>query len=121
MTWAERVGDLFTNVALVVINALRIVTVPVRVAAEKIDELVTSLAERSEAGISRSEVPGRTWVGIVAQVAWGIAAIILRILSVATVFVRQVVTTVDEFLRALSEEAPAARSPESPSAPSAEF
>lgn len=104
MTWAERVGDLFTNIALVIINALRIVTVPLRVAAEKIDGLVTNLAERSETGISRSEVPGRTWVGIVAQVAWGIAAIVLRVISVATVFVRQVVTTVDDFLRALAEE-----------------
>lgn len=107
MSWAERVGDLFTNIALVVINALRIVTVPVRVAAEKIDELVTNLAERSESGISRTEASARAWVGIVAQVAWGIAAIVLRLISVVTVFVRQVVTTVDEFLRALAEEPPA--------------
>ncbi|MFQ5516387.1 MAG: hypothetical protein ACE5E8_02335 [Acidimicrobiia bacterium] len=103
MTWAERVGDLATNVALVLVNAARIVTVPVRVLAEKLDQLVTNLAERSETGISRSSAPGRSWVSIVAQVAWGVAAVALRILSVATVFVRQVATTLDDFLRTLAE------------------
>ena len=114
MTWAERVGDLATNLALVVINAFRILTVPLRVAAEKLDDLVTSLAERSETGISRTPSPGRTWVAIIAQVAWGIAAVVLRTLSVVTVFVRQVVTTVDEFFRALAEAQGSVDSPQAP-------
>ncbi|GBD85163.1 hypothetical protein BMS3Abin02_01567 [bacterium BMS3Abin02] len=114
MTWAERVGDLATNLALVVINAFRILTVPVRVAAEKLDDLVTSLAERSETGISRTPSPGRTWVAIIAQVAWGIAAVVLRVFSVVTVLVRQVVTAIDEFFRDLAEAQSSVGSPQPP-------
>ena len=103
MTWAERVGDLATQIALVGVNAARIVSVPVRLLAEKVDGLVTSLAERSESGIGSSGSPGRTWVGIIAAVAWGVAAVALRIVSIVTVFVRQVATAADDFLRGLAE------------------
>jgi hypothetical protein len=115
MTWAERVGDLATSVALVLINLARVVTYLVRIAADKLDDFVTGLAERSEGGISRSAQPTtRVWVGIIAQVAWGIAAIVLRTASVITVFVRQAATTVDEFFRALAEESGPPTTPPSP-------
>ncbi len=103
MTWAERVGDVATNVALVLINLGRIFTLIVRSAAIAIDDLVTSLAERSETGIRPVEAPGTTWVARITAVAWGVAAVALRTLSIATVFVRQVAVTLDEFLRVLAE------------------
>jgi len=102
MTWAERVGDLATNLALIVINLLRIFTLVFRIAAEKLDTFVTNLAERSEGGISRTGRGGSGWISLPAAVAWGVAAVILRAASVVTVFLRQVTATVDEFLEALT-------------------
>jgi hypothetical protein len=104
MTWAERVGDLATNVVLVLINFLRIFTLIVRIAAEKIDGFVINLAERSEGGIRSTGTGASTWIALPASVAWGIAAVILRALSVITVFIRQITTTLDEFLEALTAE-----------------
>ncbi|MFQ5523802.1 MAG: hypothetical protein ACE5F5_09530 [Acidimicrobiia bacterium] len=103
MTWAERFGDLATNVALVLINALRIITLLVSIAADKVDGFVTSLAERSEGGISPASGAARGWLSLPASVAWGIAAIALRAISVVTVFLRQAAATIDGFLEALSE------------------
>jgi len=114
MTWAERVGDLATNVALVFINFLRIFTLILRIAADKIDGFVTSLAERSEVGISRTGASGAAWIALPASVAWGIAAVLLRATSVITVFTRQITAMADGFLEALAEEAD--REPEQPSA-----
>jgi hypothetical protein len=104
MTWAERVGDLATNLVLVLINFFRIFTLIIRIAAEKIDEFVINLAERSEGGIRSTGTGGSTWIALPASVAWGIAAVILRAFSVITVFIRQITTTVDEFLEALTED-----------------
>ncbi len=112
MTWAERFGDLATNVALVVINAVRIVTLLLRIAAEKVDGFVTALAERGEEGISRTSTSGRAWIALPAAVAWGLAAILLRALSVVTVLARRAAFTLDEFLRVLAEgEGPEPRGP----------
>lgn len=107
MTWAERVGDFATNVALVIINLGRLVTLLLRVAAELLDRFVTNLAERSEGGISAVGATARSWVSLPTAVFWGIAAIVLRAASVVTVFARQATETVDDFLRTLAEEATA--------------
>src|SRR5579884_1289782 len=111
MTWTERVGDVATTVALLLVNLGRIVTLLVRVAATTLDRFVTNLAERGESGITRSGTSARSWVGLPAAVAWGVAAIALRGLSVVTVFTRQVAETADDFLRTLvdgTETAPTA-------------
>jgi hypothetical protein len=103
MTWTERVGDFAATVALLLVNLGRIVTLFARVAATALDGFVTNLAERGETGITRGTT-ARAWVGLPAAVAWGVAAIVLRALSVVTVFVRQVTETSDDFLRALTGE-----------------
>lgn len=103
MTWAERVGDLATNLALVLINLARIITLAARILAQKLDELVTSLGERSEQGLARTDTPRGTWVRLPAAVLWGVAAVVLRALSIVTVFLRQGTTAVDEFFRVLAE------------------
>ena len=115
MTWAERVGDLATNVVLVIINFLRIFTLLLRIAAEWIDRFVTNLAERSESGISRTGSTGSGWISLPASVAWGIAAVLLRATSVITVFARQITAMLDGFLEALGGEAEG--EPELPTAP----
>jgi len=115
MTWAERVGDLATNIVLVIINFLRIFTLLLRIAAEWIDRFVTSLAERSEGGISRTGSSGNAWISLPASVAWGIAAVLLRAASVITVFVRQITATVDGFLEALAGESGGEPEPPPPS------
>jgi hypothetical protein len=104
MTWAERVGDLATTFALVLINFGRIFTLIFRVLTAKIDGLVTNLAEKSESGITPTGSTAKSWVSLPAAVAWGVAAIVLRTVSIITVFARQLTETVDEFLRALAEE-----------------
>ncbi len=71
MTWAERVGDLATQIALVLINFGRIFTLILRVMTDKIDGFVTGLAERSEGGITPTGSLGRVWVSLPAAVAWG--------------------------------------------------
>ena len=106
MTWAERVGDLATTLALVLINFGRIFTLIFRVLTKQIDSLITNLAEKSESGISAATGASMgSWVRMPAAVAYGVAAIILRTVSIATVFARQMTETVDEFLRSLAEEA----------------
>lgn len=104
MTWTQRVGDFAANVALLLINLGRIVTLLLRVLADKLDRFVTNLAQRSEGGIGRVGTQARSWVSLPAAVAFGAAAIALRALSVATVFARQITETADEFLRALAED-----------------
>ena len=103
MTWAERVGDLATNIALVFINLLRVATLLTRILAAKLDTFVTGLGERSEQGLSRVETSGTAWVRLPTNVLWGVAAVVLRLLSIVTVFLRQITATVDEFLRVLAE------------------
>lgn len=104
MTWAERVGDLATNVALVLINFARIFSLLLRILTEKLDEFVTGLGERSESGLMRTATPGgNTWIGLPAAVLWGVAAVLLRALSIVTVFARQLFAAIDEFFRVLAE------------------
>lgn len=104
MTWADRVGDLGTNIALVLINFVRIFTLLARLLALKIDQFVTGLGERSEQGLSRTNTPGAaSWVRLPASVLWGVAAVVLRALSIVTVFLRQLTATVDDFFRVLAE------------------
>ena len=103
MTWAERFGDLAANVALVTINLARIFTLLALIAAEKLDNLITALAERGEERIRPTEVSPRAWLHLPAAVLWGIASIILRVASIVTVFVRQAASTIDEFFRVLAE------------------
>lgn len=104
MTWSERVGDLATNIVLVLINLVRIVTLAARILARIFDGLVTSLGERSEQGLSRAGVAsGAEWLALPSRVAWGVAAIALRVISIATVFLRQVTEAIDEFFRVLAE------------------
>lgn len=103
MTWAERVGDLATQIVLVFINLARVFTVPIRFAAEKLDGLVVSLAERGEEGIRPTQEPRVGWTRIIAAVFWGLATVVLRTASIFTVFVRQLATTVDDFFRTLAE------------------
>jgi hypothetical protein len=118
MTWTDRVGDFAATVALLLVNLGRIVTLFVRVAASAADRFVTNLAERGETGITRNGTSARAWVGLPAAVAWGAAAIVLRAVSVATVFARQVAETADDFLRTLVDDsaasapAPPERTPE---------
>jgi hypothetical protein len=104
VTWAERVGDLATNMALVLINFARIFSLLLRILSEKLDEFVTGLGERSEAGLTRTATPGgNTWIGLPAAVLWGVAAVVLRALSIVTVFARQLFAAIDEFFRVLAE------------------
>ncbi len=104
MTWSERVGDLATNIVLVLVNLVRIVTLAARLLARILDGLVTNLGEHSEQGLSRTGVAsGAEWLQLPARVAWGVATILLRVLSVATVFLRQATEAVDEFFRILAE------------------
>ena len=103
MTWAQRVGDLLTSAALVVIGLARLFTFLARVLAQKVDELLVALGERSEAGLSRTEASREAWLRLPAAVLWGVAAILLRALSVVTVFLRQLTATVDDFFRVLAE------------------
>ena len=104
MTWAERVGDLARNIALTTINFFRLFTVILRVVTEKIDGLVVALAEHGEEGIRATETGAKTFIRLPTSVAWGIASILLRAVSLVTVFARQVATTADELLRHLAEE-----------------
>ena len=89
--------------ALVSINLARIFTLLIRILAVKLDGFVTGLGERSEEGLSPTEGPASVWTSLPARVAWGSAAVLLRTTSIATVFVRQLAVTVDEFFRVLAE------------------
>ncbi len=71
MTWAERFGDLAVNVMLVALNLIRIFTLLLRIATERIDELVTALSERSEGGIRQSDTRTGSWISLPASVLWG--------------------------------------------------
>ncbi len=68
MTWAERVGDLATNIALVAINLARIFSLLAQTLFEYLDELVTSLEERSEDGLRSSGTPRTAWARLPSSV-----------------------------------------------------
>ena len=103
MTWAERVGDLATNVTLVILATIRIVTVIVRFFFVIIDSLVTDLGRRTEEGLGRTGVAAQAWVRLPGQVLLGVALAILQLLAIFTVLLRQAATKLDDFFRGLAE------------------
>jgi len=103
MTWAERVGDLATRLALVILTAIRIVTEILRLLFVTLDRLVMDLGERSEGGLQRIETADRAWVRLPGSVLLGIAFVVLRFLEIFTVFFRQASTKLNDFVVGLAE------------------
>jgi len=103
MTWAERVGDLATRLALVILTAIRIVTEILRLLFVTLDRLVMDLGERSEGGLQRIETADRAWVRLPGSVLLGIAFVVLRFLEIFTVFFRQAATKLNDFVVGLAE------------------
>lgn len=104
MTWAERVGDLATRLVLVLLTALRIITELIRLIAVTLDRFVMDLAERSEAGLQRTEATtDRAWVRLPGAVLLGLALIVLEFLTIFTVLLRQAATKVNDFIVGLAE------------------
>ena len=85
MTWAERFGDLATNVALIAINTARVFTLLIRILTEKLDDLITWLAERGEEGIKRTDASVTAWLALPASVLFGTSSVVLRVAGIATV------------------------------------
>ena len=111
MTWAQRVGDLATNLMLVLISAIRIVTEIVRFAFVIVDSFVTDLGERAETGLQATAAAERAWIRLPGQVLLGIAMAILQFLAIFTVLLRQAATKVNDFFRGLAEGEEAIRPP----------
>jgi len=103
MTWAERVGSLATQLTLVVLNALRIVTELARLLSLTLDRFVMGLGEESEAGLVRLGASERAWVRLPGSVLVGIALAFLQFLAIFTVFLRQAATKLNDFVVALAE------------------
>jgi len=103
MTWAERVGDLATRLALVILAAVRIVTELLRLLFVTLERFVMDLGERSEAGLQRTETVDRAWVRLPGSVLLGIAFVVLQFLAIFAVFFRQASTKVNDFVVGLAE------------------
>lgn len=103
MTWAERVGDLATRLALVILTAMRIVTELLRLIFVTLERFVTDLGERSEVGLQRTETVERTWVRLPGSVLLGIAFVLLQFLAIFAVFFRQASTKLNDFIVGLAE------------------
>jgi len=103
MTWAERVGDLATQLTLVLLNALRIITEILRLLFVTLDRFVMGLGEQSESGLNRAEASERAWVRLPGAVLLGIAFIVLQFLAIFTVLFRQLATKLNDFVVALAE------------------
>ncbi len=101
MTWAERFGDVATRLMLVVVLLLRLVTQLIRFLFEALDNLVTRLSEMAEQNVRGADVQGMPWVVIVKQVILNIIYAVLQLLAIVTVLLRQLATTLDEFVAAL--------------------
>ena len=101
MTWAERFGDVATRLMLVVVLLLRLVTQLIRFLFEALDNLVTRLSEMAEQNVRGADVQGMPWVVIVKQVILNIIYAVLQLLAIVTVLLRQLATTLDEFIAAL--------------------
>ena len=101
MTWAERFGDVATRLMLVVVLLLRLVTQLIRFLFEALDNLVTRLSEMAEQNVRGADVQGMPWVVIVKQVILNIVYAVLQLLAIVTVLLRQLATTLDEFVAAL--------------------
>lgn len=103
MTWAERVGDLATRLALVILAAVRIVTELLRLLFVTLERFVMDLGERSEAGLQRTETVDRAWVRLPGSVLLGIAFVVLQFLAIFAVFFRQASTKLNDFVVGLAE------------------
>jgi hypothetical protein len=101
MTWAERFGDVATRLMLVAVLLLRLVTQLIRFLFEALDNLVTRLSEMAEQNVRGADVQGMPWVVIVKQVILNIVYAVLQLLAIVTVLLRQLATTLDEFVAAL--------------------
>jgi|GEM_PF-1883567 hypothetical protein len=120
MTWAERVGDLATRIALVVLLTIRIFTELIRLLFVTLDRFVTDLGERAEEGLRRVEAAERAWVRLPGSVLLGLAFIILAFLAIFTVLLRQASTKLNDFIVGLAEgEERITGAPPAPPAPAA--
>jgi hypothetical protein len=122
MTWAERVGDLATRLALVILTAIRIVTELLRLLFVSLDLLVVKLGEFTETGLRGTTTAERAWVRLPGSFLLGIAFLVLQLLAIFTVLFRQTSTTLNDFILGLAEGealitgAPAAPPPLPPAA-----
>ena len=103
MTWAERVGDLATRLALVILTAIRIVTEILRLLFVTVERFIMDLGERAEAGLQRTETVDRTWVRLPGSVLLGVAFLVLQFLAIFAVFFRQAATKLNDFILGLAE------------------
>ena len=103
MTWAERVGDLATRLALVILTAIRIVTELLRLFFVTVESFIMDLGERTEAGLQRTETADRAWVRLPGSVLLGIAFLVLQFLAIFAVFFRQAATKLNDFILGLTE------------------
>ena len=103
MTWAERVGDLATRLALVILTAIRIVTELLRLLFVTVERFIMDLGERTETGLQRTETAERAWVRLPGSVLLGIAFLLLEFLAIFAVFFRQAATKLNDFILELAE------------------
>lgn len=103
MTWAERVGDLATQLTLVILNSLRIITELLRIFFVTIDRFVMGLGEQSEKGLDRSAATERAWVRLPGSVLLGLAFVVLQFAAIFTVLFRQAATKLNDFVVTLAE------------------
>ena len=103
MTWAERVGDLATRLALVILTAIRIVTELLRLLFVTVERFIMDLGERTETGLQRTETADRAWVRLPGSVLLGIAFLLLQFLAIFAVFFRQASTKLNDFVLGLAE------------------
>jgi hypothetical protein len=103
MTWAERVGDLATRLALVILTAIRIVTELFRLFFVTVERFIMDLGERTETGLQRTETVDRAWVRLPGSVLLGIAFLVLQFLAIFAVFFRQAATKLNDFILELAE------------------
>jgi hypothetical protein len=103
MTWAERVGDLATRLALVVLTAIRIVTELLRLVFVTVESFIMDLGERTETGLQRTETADRAWLRLPGSVLLGIAFLVLEFLAIFAVFFRQAATKLNDFILGLAE------------------
>jgi hypothetical protein len=103
MTWAERVGDLATRLALVILTAIRIITELLRLLFVTVERFIMDLGERTETGLQRTETTERAWVRLPGSVLLGIAFLLLEFLAIFAVFFRQASTKLNDFILGLTE------------------
>jgi len=103
MTWAERVGDLATRLALVILTAIRIVTELLRLFFVTVERFIMDLGERTETGLQRTETAERAWVRLPGSVLFGIFFLLLQFLAIFAVFFRQAATKLNDFILELAE------------------